>query len=99
MGTIGVKFQIAATNVLKLVALGRLSHVGFGSGFGIVFKAFIGVSPSRVTPEAPVPKAPLVLTPKAGQERADWFYASHLWIYQRLTALIWYFGPNPTLKP
>jgi hypothetical protein len=32
-----VKFQIAATNVLKLIELARLSHGDFRSGFGTVF--------------------------------------------------------------
>jgi hypothetical protein len=36
--TIRVKFQIAATNVLKLVELSRLSHVDFRSGFGTVLQ-------------------------------------------------------------
>jgi hypothetical protein len=33
-----VKFQVAATNVLQLVELARLSHVDFRSGFGTVFQ-------------------------------------------------------------
>src|SRR5262249_24599668 len=36
--TIRVKFQIAATNVLKLIKLAHLSHVDFHSGFATVFQ-------------------------------------------------------------
>jgi hypothetical protein len=38
LSTIRVKFQVAATNVLKLVELARLSQVDFRSGFGTVFQ-------------------------------------------------------------
>src|SRR5262245_53135457 len=36
--TIRVKFQMAATNVLKLIELARLLHVDFRSSFGTVFQ-------------------------------------------------------------
>jgi hypothetical protein len=36
--TIRVKFQTAATNVLKLIELARLSHVDIRSGFGTAFQ-------------------------------------------------------------
>jgi len=43
LSTIRVKFQVAATNVLKLVELARLSHVDFRSGFGTVFQGICRV--------------------------------------------------------
>ena len=56
LSTIRVKFQVAATNVLKLVELARLSHVDFRSDFGTVLQDVRRVLPSPKTTEEPVPK-------------------------------------------
>jgi hypothetical protein len=77
LSTIRVKFQVAATNVLKLVELARLSHVDFRSGFGTVFQGICRVftlSGDRWVGRAK--STHLARTPKAGHGIADFLHVS-----------------------